>query len=311
MMLSFRDDTVITNSKVTNPTTTVWFYLTFEFLIGALFSGFLTLLGIIKSALPKPPRDLTGEVVVVAGASSTLGQSLADEFAKSGCSVICIDNDLGSVEEVAARLATRYPRVEEIRPRHRKDDSQPPGPRIAAYKCDLLDREDIRETAKRIKGEMGRIDTLVTCVGHPNQDIFDTASRTLMSHYWTVLAFLPSMLHREKAHIIGITPVASDQDGYLGSRAALASLMESLGQELSNRSSHLMFLSISPVAGRSSTRQSEQQIARDVVQAVRRDQCSLTVSWISRVFYQISCVMYNAITTVTQWIQTQGCDYSI
>jgi len=37
-----------------------------------------------------------------------------------------------------------------------------------------------------------------------------------------VLAFLPFMLQRDRAHIIGITPIASTQDVYLSSRATIA-----------------------------------------------------------------------------------------
>lgn len=53
-----------------------------------------------------------------------------------------------------------------------------------AYECDLLDRNAIREIARKIEDEIGGIDVLVTCAGQPNQDIFDMASTTLMSHYW-------------------------------------------------------------------------------------------------------------------------------
>lgn len=99
--------------------------------------------------------------------------------------MICVDNDLRSVEEIAAGLRSRSRgRVEEIGPSHRKREAQNARPTMAAYQCDLLDRNAIRRLAKKVEDEVGGIDVLVTCVGLPNQDIFDTASRTLMSHYW-------------------------------------------------------------------------------------------------------------------------------
>lgn len=64
MMLLVRDKVVIANSR-TEPSVNLWFYLSVEFLIGAVISGVLALLGVIKSLLPKPPRDLTGNVVLV------------------------------------------------------------------------------------------------------------------------------------------------------------------------------------------------------------------------------------------------------
>lgn len=308
MMLPLKNEARFSYSGV-NGSSNTWLFLTAEFWFGGILSAFLTILAVIKSLLPKPPRDLTGEVVVVTGAASSLGSLLAEEFAKDGCSVICMDNDLRLVEEIAARLRMRYPqRFQRIGSNHRKEDSELRTATPIAYSCDLLNRNDIKETAKKINREAKSVDILVTCVGSPNQDVFDTASRTLMSHYWTVLAFLPSMMHRKKGHIVAVTPVTSNQDAFLGSKIAIASLMESLNQELGNRSGQLAFLAISPVSEPNRTEDKERQVARDVVQAIKRNQSSLTVSWLSKVLYQISCVTYNLLTVISRWIQTQECD---
>ncbi|CAK9824072.1 Short-chain dehydrogenase/reductase family 16C member 6 [Anthophora retusa] len=310
-MFPVRDETVVTNSRVACPSSTVWLFLTVEYVIGTCLSGFLAVLAIVKSLLPKPPRDLTGDVVLVAGASSSLGESLAEEFARNGCSIICVDNDYSSIKETESRLKKQYPTIKEIRPCHRKDESSRVEPTIIAYECNLEDREEIRRTARKVKEDVGRVDVLVTCVGIPNQDIFDTASRTLMSHFWTVLAFLPLMLYKERAHIVGVTPVASTTDAYHGSRAAIVSLTESLCQELSNHSSNLTFLAFSPIAECSTLKQSEEQAARNIVRAVKTDRNSLNIGWISRILYQISCVIYNGITLLTQWIHDSDCNYPV
>ncbi|XP_018368851.1 PREDICTED: estradiol 17-beta-dehydrogenase 11-like isoform X2 [Trachymyrmex cornetzi] len=306
MMLRVKDESVTTNSRI-GFSINFLFYLSFEFIIGAVISSFLVILNVIKSLLPKPPRDLSGDVVLIAGVSSTFGESLAEEFARGGCSVICVDNDFRSVKEITTRLKSLCNKVTGIGPKHREKEQENVRPTMAAYECNLLDRNAIREIAKKVEDEIGGVDVLVTCAGQSYQDIFDTANTTLMSHYWTVLAFLPFMLQRDRAHIIGITPITSTQDVYLSSRAAIAGLMESLGQELSNHNSHLTFLAISPTTAR---RQEEQAIAKEVVQAVRRGQCSISINWCSKMMYQISCVIYSAITTVSQWLHTQGCDYS-
>ncbi|XP_076173224.1 estradiol 17-beta-dehydrogenase 11 [Ptiloglossa arizonensis] len=310
-MFILKDGALTMNSRTGCPSSTVWFYLTIEFLIGAFLSGLLAILAVVKALLPKPPRDLTGDVVLVAGAASSLGESLVEEFAKGGCFVICVDNDPKSIEETAFRLRTCYPRIEKVGPRHGKDNTLGTRSTISAYGCNLLDRNDIRRTALKIKDEIGRVDVLVTCVGSLDQDIFDTTSKTLMSHFWTVLAFLPMMLYRERAHIVGVTPVASSSDAYHGSRAAIASLMESLCQELSNHSSRLTFMAFSPIAGHSTLKESERQVARNIVQAVRTDQNSLSVSWVSRFLYRLSCATYYGITKFTQWVHSQGCDYPL
>ncbi|XP_032670329.1 retinol dehydrogenase 10-B-like [Odontomachus brunneus] len=300
MLLPITKETTIATSSMA-PSTNLWFFLSVEFLIGTVISTILAVLSVIKSFLPKPPRDLTGDVVLIAGASSTLGEFLAEEFAKGGCSVICVDNDLQSLEEITAKLRSRYCRVEEIRSEHRECELREAEPTIVAYECDLLDCNSVRKIAKKVEDEVGGIDVLVTCAGQPNQDIFDTASTTLMSHHWATLAFLPYMLQRDRrAYVVGITPVASTDDGYLASRTAITGIMESISQELSNHSSRLTFLAVSPTMEHGSMRESEQQVAKEVVQAIRRDQCNVHISWSSKILYRLSRMMYGAITAVTQ-----------
>lgn len=64
MMLRVKDEAVTTNPRA-GFSINFWFYLSAEFLIGAVISGFLAILNVIKSQLPKPPRDLSGDVVLV------------------------------------------------------------------------------------------------------------------------------------------------------------------------------------------------------------------------------------------------------
>jgi len=63
-MLRVRDESIVTNLR-TGFSVNFLFYLSFEFLIGAVISGFLIILNVIKSLLPKPPRNLSGDVVLV------------------------------------------------------------------------------------------------------------------------------------------------------------------------------------------------------------------------------------------------------
>ncbi|XP_014211283.1 retinol dehydrogenase 10-like [Copidosoma floridanum] len=307
-MLALREEAV--SSGPTGPSSVTWFYLSFEFLLGLAVSGFLVLLAAVKSALPKPPRDLTGDVVLVTGATSSLGSSLAEEFARGGCSVICVDGAESNVEETASRVRARYPGMERIGPRYR--DAKGVTSRVRrplangglAYRCNLWDRDEIKELAEKVREDVGRVDVLVTCAGSSGQGLLDTISQTLMSHYWTVLAFLPSMLNRERAHVIGVTPSVSTEDAYMGSKAAIAGLMESLGEQLSGRGSRLTFMTVAPRAEPRSIEQNEREIAKGVVQAVQRDMCCISTTWSSKVFYQLSCKLYAGITAFTRWLDT-------
>ncbi|XP_011304013.1 short-chain dehydrogenase/reductase family 16C member 6 isoform X2 [Fopius arisanus] len=307
-MVPLRDD-VLVNARPRGPSSTVWIYLLAEFLLAAVFSASLSLLGIIKTILPKPPRDITGDIVLITGVTSSLGKCLAEAFAKVGCTIVCVDSDLESVRKTASELECQYPVIEGVGPGHRKQDATDDRcKRVWAYECDLKNRNAIRQFAGRVKNEIGRVDALVTCVGNSGQDIFDTVSTTLMSHYWTLMAFIPFMLHQRRAHVVGVTPTTSTQDAYRGTRAAIAGLMESLGQEFSSRGGQINLITVAPKADPRLFSQSEEQVAEDVVQAVRRDQCCLSGSWWSTVLYRISCTIHRAITHITRWLYTQGCD---
>ncbi|XP_074109866.1 retinol dehydrogenase 10 [Cotesia typhae] len=299
---------VFTNSRMGSPSSIAWLYLLAEFFIGMLLSTTLFFFRIIKSLLPKPPRDLTGDIVLVTGATSPLGRCLATEFIRVGCTIVCVDHDLELVRTTACELEANYPAIQSLSPEHRKQDVVEFKSRVFAYACDLWDRNSIRNVAQKVRDEIGPLDILVTCAGDSNQNILDTVNNTLMSHYWTVLAFLPLMYHQQKAHIVGVTPTVSTDDAYLGTRAAITGLMESLGHAFGSRCGNLNFMTVAPKADPRLIRQSEEKVAYDVVQAVRRDQCCLSATWCSATLYCVSCAIHKIITIVTRWIYTHGCD---
>ncbi|KOX80360.1 Retinol dehydrogenase 10-A [Melipona quadrifasciata] len=237
---------IILNSRM--PSFTIWFFLTIEFLASTFLFILVAILKVFKFLLPEPPRDLTESVVLVVGAASSLGESLASEFARNGCSVVCLDKDVNLIEETASRLKNQCLTIEEVAPSHREDDSSPCRSTISAYRCNFSDKDAIRRTAQKVKDDIGRIDILVICIDNINEDAFDTTGKILMSHFWTVLAFFPMMLGRKQTHIIGVTPVASNNDIYQSSKMAIMSFMECMCQELRNHSSNLTFLAFSPVA---------------------------------------------------------------
>lgn len=120
----------------------------------------------------------------IIGGASSLGESLTSEFARNGCSVVCLDNDLKLIEETASRLKQQRLTIEEVAPSHRKNDSPRCRSTISAYRCNFSDKDAIRRTAEKVKDDIGRIDILVTCIDNMNEDVFGTTSKILMSHFW-------------------------------------------------------------------------------------------------------------------------------
>ncbi|KAK0171545.1 hypothetical protein PV328_004988 [Microctonus aethiopoides] len=269
------------NSRMENITSSAWFSLLAEFIIGIVLSATIFILRMIKSTLLKPPRDLTGAVVLVTGATSSLGRCLAEEFARGGCTIVCVDNDLELVRKIAYELSKNFSTtIRSVGPAHRKQDVTELKAKVWAYQCDLTDRKAISTFAHKFKDEIGSvIDVLITCTGNSGQDIFDTVNTTLMSHYWTVLAFLPSMIQQQRAYIIGVTPTVSIDDAFMGTRAAIAGLMESLSEEFGNRNNQLNFITVAQKTDSRLIKKSEQKVARDVVQAVRKGQGYLSTKW--------------------------------
>ncbi|KAG6445121.1 hypothetical protein O3G_MSEX003741 [Manduca sexta] len=91
------------------------------------------------------------------------------------------------------------------------------GYEIFSYVVDLSDRKAVYETAEKVKREVGKVDVLInnagTVFGETLLDLNDTAIETtykvnILSHYWTVKAFLPDMIESGKGHIVTVGSVA-------------------------------------------------------------------------------------------------------
>lgn len=87
--------------------------------------------------------DLTGDVVVITGASSGLGRQMAKGFAERGASL--------------AVLARRIDRLESL-----KEELDV---RVLPIKCDVTNTLDIKKALELVLKELGKVDVLVNCAG--------------------------------------------------------------------------------------------------------------------------------------------------
>jgi NAD(P)-dependent dehydrogenase (short-subunit alcohol dehydrogenase family) len=90
--------------------------------------------------------DLEGKVVVITGASGTLGSSFASAVAGAGASVALLDV-VAPTEAMHARLAA----------------SLRPGARALDVRCDVTDDASVRAAADRVAEELGAVVGLVNC----------------------------------------------------------------------------------------------------------------------------------------------------
>jgi all-trans-retinol dehydrogenase (NAD+) len=114
------------------------------------------------------------------------------------------------------------------------------------YVCDLCNREDVYKKAALVNKEVGKVSILVNNAGvvtgrkfleSTDQMVIRTMDVNIMSHFWTVKAFLPAMLKENKGHIVSIASLAGHVGcpklvDYTASKFAAVGFDEALRMEL-------------------------------------------------------------------------------
>ncbi|XP_063626065.1 short-chain dehydrogenase/reductase family 16C member 6 isoform X1 [Cydia splendana] len=146
----------------------------------------------------RPMKSLKGDVVLVTGGGGGVGRQLAVKLARLGAKVVVWDINKEGLQKTCADVTME-------------------GYEIASYVVDLADRAAVYVAAEKVKKEVGKVDVLInnagTVFGETLLDLSDTAIETtykvnILSHYWTVKAFLPEMIETGKGHIVTVGSVA-------------------------------------------------------------------------------------------------------
>jgi NAD(P)-dependent dehydrogenase (short-subunit alcohol dehydrogenase family) len=171
--------------------------------------------------------DVTGQRVLVTGASSGIGAGLAEEFARRGAVVgIC---------------ARRQERLDEVLERCRVHS-----PESRRWVCDLSDPAVVDGLASSALEELGGVDILVNNAGIPKRRHVSrldsaTVESVMNINYFSpvrlTLALLPHMLERDSGRIINISSVAATlsspgESAYDASKAAVTAFSESMAIDL-------------------------------------------------------------------------------
>ncbi|XP_044759327.1 estradiol 17-beta-dehydrogenase 11 [Coccinella septempunctata] len=188
---------------------------------------------IVRACLPKSYRkfkNLNGQNVLITGGGGGLGRLLALRMANQGAKIIVWDVNQEGIEETLKQVKAQ-------------------GGTIHGLKCDLSKNEDVYRVAKLTKEEFGDIDILINNAGVlSGKFLLDTPDRliqltfdvNILAHFWTVKAFLPAMISRNKGHIITIASMAghvgvSKLVDYCASKYAAVGFDESLRMELEDQ----------------------------------------------------------------------------
>jgi short-subunit dehydrogenase len=174
--------------------------------------------------------SFAGQVAIVTGASSGIGQALARKLAAEGCKV-------GLVARRREQLADLAAEIEKT------------GTPATFATVDITQRDQTVEAIREVASRLGPVDLLVANagVGAPTilepfnvGDIEKMFRVNVLGVVYSLEAVLPQMLQRRRGHLAAVSSLASykglpGESGYTSSKAALNVFMEGLRVQLRSK----------------------------------------------------------------------------
>jgi len=177
--------------------------------------------------MPPAQMDFKNKTVLLTGASSGIGYSLAKLLPKENCSI--------------ALLSRREKILNDLANEIKVDGSQ-----VRAYKCDVGNIDEVRSTFGQVKKDFGKIDIAILNAGASSRadvskyssstakEIFDANTFGIVN---CVEQLLPDFIQRKEGMIVGVSSLAESRGYpksgfYNASKAAATLLLESLRVEL-------------------------------------------------------------------------------
>ena len=185
--------------------------------------------------------DIINRRILITGAASGIGKLLALRLANAGASLVLWDIDKEGLNQLLDELNTASHEVD-------------------TYACDLTNRHEIATVAEQTLAAGGPVDILINNAGIVSgkylldlseEEIERTFQVNTLALFWTVRAFLPSMLERASGHIVtvasaaGIAGTAKLTD-YSSSKFAAVGFDESLRLELKQQNSNVVTTIVCP-----------------------------------------------------------------
>ena len=266
-------------------------------------------------ALARPARPLAGEVALVTGGSRGLGLLIARELARQRCRIAICARD----ERELARA---------------REDLERRGAEVAAYRCDVAQREQVDALVRHVTDRFGRVDILVNNasiiqVGPVECMTVRDFEQAMAVNYWgtvyATLAVLPQMRRRGSGRIVNITSIGGVVAvphllPYDAAKFAARGFSEGLRAELSDTG--ITVTTIVPGLMRTGspvnaffkgdaakeytwfslgdatplTAMSAGRAARRIVEAIRRGEAEVTLSWQARLLGLIHDLFPGATT---------------
>ncbi len=174
-------------------------------------------------------EKVQNKVILITGASSGIGLTVAKKMASAGAHVLLVARTQETLEQVQTEIVKA-------------------GGKASIFPCDLSDMEAIDRVAKEIMQKVEHIDILINNAGrsirravHESIDRFHDFERTMQLNYFgavrLVLNILPHMINRKGGQIINISSIgvlanATRFSAYVASKAALDAFSRCLSAEV-------------------------------------------------------------------------------
>jgi thioester reductase-like protein len=174
-------------------------------------------------------KSVEGKRILVTGASSGIGKTLALKIGEAGGEVMLVSRTREKLEEVAKQ-------IEEL------------GGKAHVHPADLSDLEDIERVAAEVVEQHGGVDILVNNAGRSirrsleaSYDRFHDYERTMQLNYFgalkLIMGFMPGMRERKSGHIINVSSIGVQTNtprfsSYVASKAALDAFSRCVGPEV-------------------------------------------------------------------------------
>lgn len=171
--------------------------------------------------------ELDGQVAIVTGASSGIGEATAKSLASRGASVVLAARREDELNDLAAQIEN--------------DDGE-----VLVAPTDITDDEDIDNLVETTTDEYGRIDILVNNAGYmplvhiadaDRETLHDTIDVNLDGLITLTHAVVPEMLDQGNGHIVNLSSVAGrfpmeNSSHYMAAKAGVAGFGEALRRDV-------------------------------------------------------------------------------
>lgn len=178
---------------------------------------------------------LNNKIVIITGASSGIGKSLAHEFARRGANLVLAARQYVTLCEIAQQLQEQY-KIKAL-----------------AVQCDVTSEEDCRHLINQTKATFGQVDVLINNAGISMRALFKDVDvqvlRTLMDvNFWGAVyctKYALPEITKTKGSIVGVSSIAGykglpGRTGYSASKFAMNGFLDSLRVENLKTGVHVM-----------------------------------------------------------------------